>query len=126
MFDDKYDNKEWSDRPPRPDRDDRDGYDRDSKMDFHAPDIDGADGDNDNDKDKRRFSRRKSCWFCAKKIEPDWKNTESYSWLVNEFGKIAPSRVSGICATHQRKATEAIKRGRHIGFIGYVSNAVTR
>jgi ribosomal protein S18 len=121
MFEKKYEDKEWTDRPPRPDRDDRDGYDRDSKMDFDAPDMDGGD-----DKDKRRFSRRKSCWFCAKKTEPDWKNTESYSWLVNEFGKIAPSRVSGICATHQRKATEAIKRARHIGFIGYVSNEITR
>ncbi|MBF0206685.1 MAG: 30S ribosomal protein S18 [Oligoflexia bacterium] len=76
----------------------------------------------DMDKDRKMFSRKKTCWFCAKKSEPDWKEPHSYTWLVNEFGKISPARVSGLCAKHQRRANTAIKRGRNMCLIGYVSN----
>ena len=40
----------------------------------------------DLEKDKKRFARRKSCWFTAKKIKADWKDPTTYSWLINEFG----------------------------------------
>ncbi|MBP9674282.1 MAG: 30S ribosomal protein S18 [Bacteriovoracaceae bacterium] len=75
----------------------------------------------DFDKDKRMVMKRRSCWFCAKKEEPDWKNFQSYSWLVSDFGKIAASRVSGVCRPHHRKAVEAIKRGRVMGFVSFIS-----
>ncbi|MBF0300266.1 MAG: 30S ribosomal protein S18 [Oligoflexia bacterium] len=90
-------------------------------------DFDVKDGDkrysgqHDVDKDRRMFSRKKSCWFCAKKTDPDWKDPSSYAWLVNEFGKISPGRITGLCAKHQRHATTAIKRGRNICLIGYIS-----
>ncbi|MBF0313003.1 MAG: 30S ribosomal protein S18 [Oligoflexia bacterium] len=76
----------------------------------------------DMDKDRRMFSRKKSCWFCAKESNPDWKDPHSYAWLVNEFGKISPGRISGLCATHQRHATTAIKRGRNMCLLSYISN----
>lgn len=75
----------------------------------------------DVDKDRKMFARKKSCWFCAKKTDPQWKDPSSYAWLVNEFGKIAPGRVSGLCTTHQRMATTSIKRGRNLGLIAYIS-----
>lgn len=83
-------------------------------------------GDNqyDIEKDRKMFSKRKNCWFCGKKSNPDWKRPDTYSWLVNEFGKISPARVSGLCAAHQRGAKTAIKRGRNMSFISYVSNKV--
>ncbi len=82
------------------------------------------DGDNNNDfeRDRRMFSKRRNCWFCAKKTEPDWKDPQSYSWLVSEFGKISARRVTGLCAYHQRESTKSIKRGRHMGLISYLSN----
>ena len=100
------------------------------KKDRHQADNDNfdgesegfADGISDVDKDRRMFSRKKNCWFCAKDASPDWKNPHSYSWLVNEFGKISPARVSGLCSKHQRHATTAIKRGRNIGVLSIVSN----
>jgi len=78
------------------------------------------------DKDRRMFARKKACWFCAKNDLPDWKDPFSYAWLVNEFGKISPARVTGVCSKHQRKATTAIKRGRDIGFISAISNQSIR
>lgn len=78
----------------------------------------------DPEKEKKLFIRRKTCWFCAKRTTPDWKDTQSYLWLVNEFGKISPSRITGLCSKHQRVATNSIKRARCIGFISRLTNQV--
>lgn len=75
----------------------------------------------DLDKDRKKFARRKSCWFSATKTQADWKDPASFSWLINEFGKIAPARVSGISRKHQRWATSAIKRARQIGLASYMN-----
>jgi ribosomal protein S18/ribosomal protein S6 len=80
----------------------------------------------DIEKEKKMFAKRKSCYFSAKKTAPDWKDPSSYSWLVNEFGKISPARVTGLRPKFQRSATTAIKRGRCMGLISYMSNHVAR
>lgn len=78
------------------------------------------------EKEKKMFSKRKSCYFSAKKTTPDWKDPNSYAWLVNEFGKISPARVTGLRPKFQRMATTAIKRGRCMGLISYMSNQTAR
>ncbi|MBT4792883.1 MAG: 30S ribosomal protein S18 [Halobacteriovoraceae bacterium] len=80
----------------------------------------------DAEKEKKMFSKRKSCYFSAKKTQPDWKDPSTYSWLVNEFGKISPARVTGLRPKFQRMATSAIKRGRCMGLISYMSNRTAR
>ncbi|MCK5072779.1 MAG: 30S ribosomal protein S18 [Bacteriovoracaceae bacterium] len=77
--------------------------------------------DIDLDKDRRGFSRRKHCWFSARKIKADWKDPNTYGWLVNEFGKISPARVSGVSCKHQRFVTTAIKRARQLSMISHLS-----
>lgn len=72
----------------------------------------------------KRFSRRRACFFTINKISPDWKDPKTYAWLVNEFGKISPARVSNISRKHQRFATTAIKRARQIALISHLSNRV--
>ena len=62
-----------------------------------------------NDKPYRR-PRKKVCVFCAEKIdEIDYKDVEKLRKYVSDKGKILPRRVTGACAKHQRKITEAIK-----------------
>ena len=85
-----------------------------------------TEGLGDLEKEKKMFAKRKSCYFSAKKTAPDWKDPSSYSWLVNEFGKISPQRVTGLRPKFQRSATTAIKRGRCMGLISYMSNHVAR
>ena len=80
----------------------------------------------DRDKERRLFAKKKSCWFTANKTSPDWKDPSTYAWLVNEFGKISPARITGLTPKFQRKSTEAIKRGRCVGLISYISNHVAR
>lgn len=79
-------------------------------------------GFEDMEDDRRKFAKRKSCWFTAKKIKADWKDPQTWNWLVSEFGKISPARVSGISKKHQRFANSAIKHARNLGVSSYLSN----
>lgn len=92
--------------------------------------VDNGDEDDeegpDMDRERRRFSRKKSCWFTTREIKADWKDPNTYNWLVNEFGKISPNRVTGISRKHQRFVTSAIKRARQIGFASFINNRTAR
>ena len=64
--------------------------------------------------------RKKVCVFCAEKIEEiDYKDAEKLRKYVSDKGKILPRRVTGCCAKHQRKVTEAVKRARTIALLPY-------
>ncbi len=74
---------------------------------------------NRSDKPYRR-PRKKVCVFCAEKIdEIDYKDVEKLRKYVSEKGKILPRRVTGACAKHQRKITDAVKRARTIALLPY-------
>ena len=73
-------------------------------------------------KDRKRLTRSKHCFFKSNNIQADWKDPNTYSWLVNEFGKISAARVSGVSRKHQRFVTTAIKRARNLGIISHISN----
>ena len=73
-------------------------------------------------RDRKRFSKGKHCFFKSNNIEANWKDPKTYSWLVNEFGKISAARVSGVSRKHQRYVTTAIKRARNLGIISHLSN----
>jgi small subunit ribosomal protein S18 len=69
------------------------------------------------------FRRRKVCKFCADKIDDiNYKDVKLIGPFVPERGKILPRRISGTCATHQRKLQTAIKRARQIALIPYVTD----
>lgn len=71
---------------------------------------------------RRRFTRRKGCRFCADSaLKIDYKETRSLRYFVSERGKIVPRRISGNCAEHQRKVTEAIKRARNIALLPFMA-----
>jgi small subunit ribosomal protein S6 len=86
--------------------------------------LDDSKGDKEGD-NPRKFARRKDCYFRAHQIKADWKDPATYSWLINEFGKISPARVSGVSRKHQRFATTAIKRARQVGISSYVSGRIS-
>ena len=74
-------------------------------------------------KDKSfRRPRKKVCAFCADKTqEIDYKDIEKLKRFISEKGKILPRRVTGTCALHQRKVTEAIKRARVVALLPYTA-----
>ncbi len=61
------------------------------------------------------------CYFCRKNIkEIDFKETEILRRFVSGLGKIRPRKKTGLCASHQRKLSRAIKRARHLGLLSTI------
>ncbi len=72
--------------------------------------------------ERKRFVRKKSCKFCAEKVESmDFRDTARLSKFASERGKILPRRISGNCAKHQRQLARAVKRARSIALMPYVA-----
>ncbi|MBZ1345044.1 MAG: 30S ribosomal protein S18 [Candidatus Nealsonbacteria bacterium] len=60
------------------------------------------------------------CYFCQKNIqEIDFKDEELLSRFLSGSAKIKPRKKTGICAGHQRKFSQAIKRARYLGLLPY-------
>lgn len=64
----------------------------------------------------RRKRRKKSSIFHKEKIEVlDYKDMDKVRLLISDRGKILPARLTGCRAKHQREASRAVKRARHMG-----------
>ncbi len=67
------------------------------------------------------FRRRKVCVFCADKtLMIDYKDPKLLLRFITERGKIVPSRITGVCAPHQRQLSKAIKQGRNIALLPHL------
>lgn len=66
---------------------------------------------------------KKSCLFCTKKEEPDYKVVSSLQQFVSDRAKIIGRAKTGICQKHQKRLAQAIKRARHLALIPYTSRA---
>jgi small subunit ribosomal protein S18 len=72
--------------------------------------------------EKRSFQKRKGCRFCADTaLMIDFKDKYLLQPFVTERFKIVPRRISGNCASHQRKLSVAVKRARHIALLPYTT-----
>ena len=69
-----------------------------------------------------RKNKKKVCNFCLNKAENiDYKDIPKLKRFMTERAKIMPRRVTGVCSSHQRKLTIAIKRARHIALLPYIN-----
>jgi len=65
--------------------------------------------------------KRRPCVFCVDKIEDiDYKDIGFVRRFMTDRGKIAPRRMTGCCAFHQRKVSKAVKRARELGMVPYM------
>jgi len=75
----------------------------------------------------RRFSsgnRKKECRFTSGEEDAaniNYKNPKFLSTFMTEHGKMVPRRVTGNCASIQRKLTTEIKRARNLALLGFTS-----
>ena len=64
------------------------------------------------------FRRKKVCKFCTEKIDAiPYRDVRLLQGFVAERGKIVPRRLTGVCTTHQRRLTRAIKQARNIALL---------
>ncbi len=65
--------------------------------------------------------RAKTCPMCENRVRVmDYKDERMLSRFITDRGKILPSRLSGMCARHQRQLSTAVKRARHLALIPFV------
>ncbi|MCX6794231.1 MAG: 30S ribosomal protein S18 [Candidatus Gottesmanbacteria bacterium] len=78
---------------------------------------------------KRRFDKRrerpvaKNCPFCAASTEPDYKDVGTLNKYVTERAKLLSRARTGLCAKHQRRITEAVKRARLVALLPFIVRA---
>lgn len=62
----------------------------------------------------------KSCYFCVNNYEEvDHKDPQLLRRFMSSYAKIAPTRRSFLCSTHQRKLSVAIKRARTMAIVPF-------
>jgi small subunit ribosomal protein S18 len=64
-------------------------------------------------------SETKTCFFCDTKTTPNYKEVENLDRFVTTRGKIVGKKRSGLCARHQRRLAQEVKRARHLGLITF-------
>jgi small subunit ribosomal protein S18 len=71
---------------------------------------------------KTVYQKRRVCRFCAdEKLQISHRDYAFLRHFVTERGKIIPRRISGNCAKHQRRVTNAVKRARILSILPFVA-----
>jgi small subunit ribosomal protein S18 len=71
---------------------------------------------------KQYFRRKKMCRFCVDKVDDiNYKDVRLLSSFTSERGKITPRRISGVCAVHQRRLSDAVKQARNIALLPFAA-----
>lgn len=63
---------------------------------------------------------RKNCFFCQEGKEPDYKEPSTLRGYMSERGRILARARTGVCAKHQRRLDQQIKRARFLGYLPFV------
>ncbi len=71
---------------------------------------------------RKFFRRKKVCKFCTEKIDAiSYRDVRLLQGFVAERGKIVPRRLTGVCTTHQRRLSLAIKQSRNIALLAFAA-----
>jgi small subunit ribosomal protein S18 len=61
------------------------------------------------------------CFFCSQNLNDiDYKEVDLLRRFVSSQAKVIDPQHTGICAKHQRKLAQAIKRARFMALLPYI------
>lgn len=64
----------------------------------------------------------KPCYYCVNHQKTvDYKDVQTLRRFVSSYMKIAQRRRSGLCSSHQREASGAIKQARIAGLMAFIA-----
>jgi len=64
----------------------------------------------------------KQCHFCTNNVkEIDYKDVETLKDFMDSYSRMVKSRRTAVCARHQRKLSQAIKRARFLALVPYIT-----
>lgn len=64
-----------------------------------------------------------NCIFCSTKTNPDYKDASVLGKYITERGKLQGRARTGVCAKHQRRVENAVKRARLVALMPFVVRA---
>ena len=71
-------------------------------------------------KNNNPLAPKRYCFFCHENInEIDYKDTQLLRRYLSSFGRIVSRKRSGVCMSHQRRLTRAIKRARIMALLPF-------
>ena len=87
--------------------------------------MDTADQDfrsgSDKNSAKMFFRKRKGCPLCATGAPAiDYKDPELLGKFISEGGRMLPSRITNVCAQHQREIKKSIRHSRIVALLPFV------
>jgi len=60
-----------------------------------------------------------NCIFCNTKTVPDYKKYADLGKFMTERAKIMPKTRTGLCAKHQRRVAQEVKRARILALLPF-------
>lgn len=70
---------------------------------------------------KMFFRKRKGCPICAADSPKiDYKSPDFLEKFISEGGRMLPSRITNVCAKHQRNVKKAIRHSRILALLPFV------
>lgn len=68
---------------------------------------------------------RRVCAFCVDGVKQlDYKQVDVLRRYVSERGQIRSRRKTALCAKHQRRLAQAVKRARYMALLPYTSDHI--
>ncbi len=61
------------------------------------------------------------CYFCRYNKEVDFRDVDTLKRFLSLSYKIKPRKKTGVCAFHQRRLAQAVKRARFLALLPYTS-----
>lgn len=68
---------------------------------------------------KRRIRYVKNCQFCKEGKQPGYEDVVTLSRYLSDRGRILGRERTGVCAKHQRRLAQEIKRSRHLALLPF-------
>lgn len=69
------------------------------------------------------FKKRNGCPVCSSGAKIDYKDPSMLSKFISEGGRMLPSRITNVCAPHQRSLKKSIRLARIIALLPFVYRA---
>jgi len=64
--------------------------------------------------------KQQQCTFCSKNLDTvDFRDIETLRQYISSQSKIISPKHTGVCSSHQRKLSRAIKRARRMALLPY-------
>lgn len=67
-----------------------------------------------------REEKKKICFYCKEKKEPDFLEYEILTKFLSERGRMLGRSKTGFCGKHQRRYMKEVKKARQVALVPFI------